>query len=262
MSDLIKVLMLEDDEAVCEAYRREIEKKQEMELVYATGCEGAALNYLRTNPVDVVILDLELKEGDGLSFLIKAKQICEKKPYIMVVTNTGSEIMLGLVRENGADFVYQKTNSMYTEEKILSMIKKALPFQTELAMRKMAAEVATKADLVQARELKRYIYQTLVDMGFKAGTLGTAYLQDILHIALKEHTEVDDTRVKELYEETAQLNNTMSINVERNVRSAIETTWKQTNLEDLQMHYPFEWNRQKGKPTNKEFIINMLHLRS
>ena len=27
MSDLIKVLMLEDDEAVCEAYRREIEKK-------------------------------------------------------------------------------------------------------------------------------------------------------------------------------------------------------------------------------------------
>ena len=77
MSDLIKVLMLEDDEAVCEAYRREIEKKQEMELVYATGCEGAALNYLRTNPVDVVILDLELKEGDGLSFLIKAKQICE-----------------------------------------------------------------------------------------------------------------------------------------------------------------------------------------
>ena len=198
MSDLIKVLMLEDDEAVCEAYRREIEKKQEMELVYATGCEGAALNYLRTNPVDVVILDLELKEGDGLSFLIKAKQICEKKPYIMVVTNTGSEIMLGLVRENGADFVYQKTNSMYTEEKILSMIKKALPFQTELAMRKMAAEVATKADLVQARELKRYIYQTLLDMGFKAGTLGTAYLQDILHIALKEHTEVDDTRVKEL----------------------------------------------------------------
>ena len=200
MSDLIKVLMLEDDEAVCEAYRREIEKKPEMELVYATGCEGAALNYLRTNPVDVVILDLELKEGDGLSFLIKAKQICEKKPYIMVVTNTGSEIMLGLVRENGADFVYQKTNSMYTEEKILSMIKKALPFQTELAMRKMAAEVATKADLVQARELKRYIYQTLVDMGFKAGTLGTAYLQDILHIALKEQTEVDDTRVTELYE--------------------------------------------------------------
>lgn len=262
MSDLMKVLMIEDDEAVCKAYRREIEKKQEMTLAYVTGRESDALNYLRENAVDVIILDLELKEGDGLSFLIKAKQIWEKKPYIMVVTNTGSEITLGVARENGADFVYQKTNSMYTEEKILSMIKKALPFQAEQVMRQMAAEIAAEDELVHARELKRYICQALMEIGFKAGTLGTSYLQDMLHTALKEHMEVDDTRVKELYEETAQINNTLAINVERNVRSAIETTWKQTNLEDLQKHYPFEWNRQKGKPTNKEFVINMLHMLS
>ena len=208
MSDLIKIMMVEDDKNVCVAYQLAIEKFDHMRLVYATDSEKRALDYLEQNEVDVLILDLELREGDGISFLMKAKKRLEQLPYIMVVTNTASSLMLGLVRENGADFVYQKTNALYNEEKVLSLIDKAVPYKDQNTQRKMELAIAREEELLHMREIKRYIYHALLAIGFKAGVLGTAYLQDIIYVALKDRMEVDDARVKELYEETAKMNNT------------------------------------------------------
>ena len=89
------------------------------------GLQGPTLFF----DVDVVILDLELKEGDGLSFLEEVKTLEKDKPFIFVVTNTVSEITLNMVRENGSDYIYQKTNQSYTPGKILSIIDKVFVYK-------------------------------------------------------------------------------------------------------------------------------------
>ena len=41
------------------------------------------------------------------------------------------------------------------------------------------------------------------------------------------------------------------------VRNAIESVWKRTNLHTLEIRYPFPCDNQNGRPTNAEFLMNM-----
>ena len=69
MSDLIKIMLVEDDPMVCESYRIATRHQPDLSIVYETGSEQQALGFLQAHRIDVVILDIELAEGDGVSFL-------------------------------------------------------------------------------------------------------------------------------------------------------------------------------------------------
>ncbi len=43
-------------------------------------------------------------------------------------------------------------------------------------------------------------------------------------------------------------------NVERNIRYAIENTWEQGNVNEIDKLFGYTVDREKGKPTNSEFI--------
>ena len=69
MASCIKVMIVEDELKIRESFREVFAQHPSMRLVYETDSELRALDYLEVYDVDVMILDIELKEGDGLSLL-------------------------------------------------------------------------------------------------------------------------------------------------------------------------------------------------
>ena len=64
MTGFVKLMIVEDEPQVREEIRIAISQYQEMRLVYETDSEPQALDYLEMHPVDAVVLDLELREGN------------------------------------------------------------------------------------------------------------------------------------------------------------------------------------------------------
>ena len=107
---------------VCRSFQVAIRNNAAFSLVGKTGSQKEAMQMLLSLNVDVMLLDLELDEGDGMHLLEEMRAKLERIPEIITVTNTSSESVLSCVRELGSDFVYQKHNGAYSPALI------AIPF--------------------------------------------------------------------------------------------------------------------------------------
>ena len=86
----IRVMIVEDEE-VRKEYRRLIPEYSMLRLVAESGNQEEALKILEEVAVDVLILDLEIKNGSGILLLEKLQRMKIEKPFIMVVTNVISK---------------------------------------------------------------------------------------------------------------------------------------------------------------------------
>ncbi len=257
MTEVIKLMLVEDDIEICASYRQALKDNQKMMLCYETDSEQEALGYVKSHNADVIILDLELREGDGISFLEELKTEGRPKPFVVVITNTISNIILNLVRQNGADYIYQKMNLSYSPYKVLSIIEKAFPYK-QMADARSEMLLAEKYTQERYDRLTRkYIMNYLQNLGFKPSVAGTRYLQEILFLIISGEKKLDETNISELYAATGVVCNNSEANVEKAIRVAIEGAWQTAKISALQKYYPFEYDEDKGKPTNRDFIYNL-----
>ena len=253
MSDLIKIMLVEDDPIVCESYRIATIHQPNLAIVFETGSEQQALGYLRGHMVDVVILDIELQEGDGVSFLDTISTWEGDKPFITVVTNNSSAIMLSYMREHGADYIYQKNNISYSPSKVLSVIEKICPYQKEMKARKepmMADKLRRDTDDTIKRQ---YVEEELQKMGFIKKQVGFVYIVDAVMI-LMDYSGIPPHVTSEIYPLIAERRNASKEGVERSIRHAIEVTFRKINAAQLSYYYPYPYDQEKGRPSNRDFL--------
>lgn len=256
MSDLIKILLVEDDLQVCENFHITMLRQPSLAIVCTTGSEQEAFEYLNTHEVDVVILDVELSEGDGVSLLHSIEERGEEKPFIVVVTNTASSVTLEYMRQNGADYIYRKTNSSYSEEKVLSIIKKIYPYQKILNERGNMSLVERYNEERADAVTRRYVEGELEKMGFKRKQVGFQYAVDGI-VMIMRNQGVPLRATADIYPAIAEARNTTKECVERGLRNAIEVTFASAKIPQLSYFYPFSYNQKRGRPTNTEFLTNM-----
>ena len=253
MSDLIKIMLVEDDPRVCEDYRKMTSRHPNMAIVYATGSEQDALGYLVVHRVDVIILDIELEEGDGISFLETLVEREKEKPFVAVVTNTCSAIMLSYMREHGADYVYQKKNISYSAAKLLSVIEKICPYRKVMVERAKPLMV-DKFRREKDDDVKRmYVEDELLKMGFQKKHLGFTYITDAVMI-LMDYSGIPPHVTSEIYPLIAKHRNVSRESVERSIRHAIGVTFANINAAQLNYYYPYPYDEEVGRPTNRDFL--------
>lgn len=63
------------------------------------------------------------------------------------------------------------------------------------------------------------------------------------------------SNINHIYEQVGCSFSVKRINVERNIRYAIESTWEQGNVNEIDKLFGYTVDREKGKPTNSEFIF-------
>ena len=75
-----KILIVDDDQQVLRAIRKILEKKGYETITFED--PESALEYLKTEPVHLIITDLHIPGMDGIQFLRQAKQIRRSVPII------------------------------------------------------------------------------------------------------------------------------------------------------------------------------------
>jgi len=85
-AQVLRVLLVEDSKVLTERLTEAIRQIADVELVGTADSEAGALAAIKSDPVDVIILDLHLKQGTGFG-VMRALAAAHQKPRIIVLTN-------------------------------------------------------------------------------------------------------------------------------------------------------------------------------
>ena len=80
----LRVLLVEDSRVLAERLRESLDTLENVEVVGLVADEAAAVAAVRDQRPDVIILDLQLKEGTGFGVM---QRLGEMRPVIIVFTN-------------------------------------------------------------------------------------------------------------------------------------------------------------------------------
>mgnify|MGYP003671309538 FL=1 len=107
-------VMVVDDSAVIRGYiRRLLQETDGIEVVASAGNGQAAIDALKKNPVDVIILDIEMPVLDGLSALPKLLEVDPTVKIIMASTLTvaNADISLKALSAGAVDYIAKPTST-------------------------------------------------------------------------------------------------------------------------------------------------------
>lgn len=258
----IQILLVEDERHVCDIYRQTLTNCNRMELVCATGSEREALDFMDRQNVDVIILDLELWEGDGLSFIFQLDERTRKgksKPLVVVVTNNSSVITWETARECGADYVIPKMTWEYSPVAVLSKIEKVYPFYNK----KTKQRVSDKQFFGLGESLgdeKEHIRQYIENMGFIAPKQGVEYMVEAIWRIMEWRGPGVLHLSNDVYPAIAQKYNVTGASVEKEIRSVIGHGWPAIDEEKRKIYYPYQEKDDDSRPTNTELIERLAEL--
>jgi DNA-binding NarL/FixJ family response regulator len=86
MADCLRVLLVEDSKVLTERLTEAIRQISDVELVGTADSEAGAVAAVNRESVDVLILDLHLRQGTGFG-VMRALSSSALKPRIIVLTN-------------------------------------------------------------------------------------------------------------------------------------------------------------------------------
>jgi DNA-binding NarL/FixJ family response regulator len=86
MNRCLRVLLVEDSKVLTERLTEAIRQISEVELVATADSEAAALASVKRDSIDVIILDLHLKQGTGFG-VMRGLAVGAAKPRVVVLTN-------------------------------------------------------------------------------------------------------------------------------------------------------------------------------
>ncbi len=86
MAQSVRVLLVEDSKVLTERLTEAIDQIADVRLIGTAETEAAAVALAKRESVDVIILDLHLKQGTGFG-VMRALANTQFKPQIIVLTN-------------------------------------------------------------------------------------------------------------------------------------------------------------------------------
>lgn len=101
--------------------------------------------------------------------------------------------------------------------------------------------------------LEMQITEILHSLGIPAHIKGFTYLRCAIGMSVSD-PDVINYVTKMLYPGVAKAYGTTTSRVERAIRHAIEVAWDRGDIETLNRYFGYTISRQRGKPTNSEFI--------
>jgi two-component system OmpR family response regulator len=117
----LKVLLVEDSSVLAERMAETIRQIPEIELIGTQDSEEGAVLEIRRRRVDVVLLDLQLKQGSGFGVL-RAIGSMQRKPCVVVLTNHDSAEHERSAVELGAQYFLDKARDFARLPEILRRI--------------------------------------------------------------------------------------------------------------------------------------------
>ncbi|MGI6161408.1 MAG: sporulation transcription factor Spo0A [Christensenellales bacterium] len=245
MSEKVKLLIVEDNLHLQGIMKDYFKRRQDIDVV-ATAEDGRqAVQILKTQEVDVMVLDIIMPQLDGFGVLEKMQsETIIKQPQTIVLSALGQEYMIRRACELGARYY---------------MVK---PFDMELLSRRII-ELSGKSDMIRVggpfrddpmvRSMDEKITGVFLMVGIPAHIKGYQFLREAIRMTVQNNDLINKI-TKELYPGIANKYNTSSSKVERAIRHAIEVAWTRGKIENINQIFGYSIYTKNDKPTNGEFI--------
>ena len=104
-----RILLAEDEEFIARLYKKELERHDTEVFAVHNGQE--AIDVLRTQKMDLVLLDLLMPDVDGYAVLSYCKANTIRIPVVVVLTNLSGDISRKKCRELGAEDYIVKSDT-------------------------------------------------------------------------------------------------------------------------------------------------------
>lgn len=124
---MIKILIVDDHYIVREGIRMVLELDERFEVIGEAENGLQALQLLQTTTPDIILLDLNMPQLDGISFLRKMKQLQNDTPCIVLTTYKDENLLveavkLGvhsyLLKDAGRDVIFETIDSAVQGDKV------------------------------------------------------------------------------------------------------------------------------------------------
>ena len=198
-------------------------------LCCRTGTE--ALELLRRENPEILVLDLMLPELDGITLLERA---CAEgiRPMVLAVTPILTGYVYSCAQRLGIEYLVRKPCAI---DAIASRVK-------DLSQRLAAPAVKTDPAV--------YISDLLLSLGFSTRHNGFSYLREAVVLVSKDPAQ---SVTKVLYPAVAHIFGCQKENVERSIRTAMDSAWERGDRQLWNRYFPDALYR----PSNAVFISRM-----
>lgn len=238
-----------------------------MNVILATGNGSKALETIRSEKPDIVVMDMILPGIDGIGILEEINQADDigKKPIFIIETALRMENLVDEAIQAGADYYMMKPVSNTMLIKRMTQLVEKNTTKTPKIQKVVCSELPQQTD----REKKEYRNMTegctfcgdleidvtniLLEIGIPAHIKGYQYIREGIVMAFYDRNMLHYI-TKFLYPSIAKKYKTTASSVERTIRHAIEVAWKRGDMETLEEVFGNTVCAGKGKPTNSEFM--------
>ena len=257
MEGQIRLLIVEDEAEDYQAFEEYLKDVKEIDFIGQTDSASQALEQIKLTQPDAIILDLELEEGNGIDMLFSIKELAlPYEAYIVMTTHTTDQMTLQIARDHGVGYVCSKQKKNYGPSDAIQMILRAKKYMHRKAgPLPMKVQESPRHKTLGGKE-KHWLTQTKMELSYICITPKTKGCR-ILTDAIVEACRYDPQKLmvtKDLYPFLAKKYDIPLKNVERNIRSTIESAWKRARPEALELHCPELYCAAENRPTNGEFI--------
>ena len=252
----LKILLVEADPAMQNEFDARARECETFSLAKIATGEKEALELMASIHPHVVITELRLLQGDGLS-LIKAIRDMQGdltvSPYIVVTTHTSSAMTLSVLNLF-ADYHFSKDTVDFGADlvfKNLDIVKVA--FNTiggkEFAPNNAPADYESR---LRGEILNRIVNR----LNLSPKAKGRTYIIEGLIIAVGlDHKEMDILQhTKDIYPALARRYKRTAQSINTAIENVIAYAWKTTDPETLRHVYRAYINPDRGIPTPGEFL--------
>ena len=247
----MSILLIEDDIEMCKVFEDYRSSRDDVFLVAKTNSSIEALELVKVNIPDAIIVDLELHDGygTGLEFLVNLKSLkLSANPVIVVNTNIKSKNTYTIVHENFADFIFYKLQPNYSPKMVID----------SLVLLRKNNETISSNDLIENiiedrnKRLSVAINSELDKIGINHKLKGRDYIFDAIFCLLsEENEELNDYTIFQYLSKKYKL---LTSSIGRAIQTAINEAWRTSAIEDLRDNYTAKINIHTGVPTPTEFI--------
>lgn len=210
------------------------------------------LKQIKNSEPDLVISDICLKEGDGITLLQECKKISDKDIQFVFLTDVTAQMIIDLAYTVGADYYFMYNQEARFIARILERILEKY-YKAQQVKLKRAGMTEEQKQFLFDSELEKDITNLIREIGIPAHIKGYQYIREGIIMSVKD-PEMLNYITKFLYPTIASKYKTTTSSVERAIRHAIEVAWNRGKLDSMEELFGYNVNSGKGKPTNSEFI--------
>lgn len=248
----LNVVIADDNERIVEMLNALIRTESDMEVVGTAGNGEDAVEVIRKNAPDVVLLDLIMPKMDGLGVLEKLQKdsSIRKMPAFIVLSAIGQEAVTEDAFALGANYYIMKP---FNNEMLLGRLRSIRSRGERVLAPACQAVERKRTDFMEERDLETDVTNMIHEIGVPAHIKGYQYLRDAIMMSV-EDMEMLNSITKILYPTIAKNHQTTPSRVERAIRHAIEVAWSRGKMDTIDELFGYTVSNGKGKPTNSEFI--------